>query len=339
MYPSEQKPYAGVFVKNQYEYFIKNYKEEYSWEIFYMKRTFNTKLGSIIKYLKASFLFFKRHLFKSYDIIHLHFYFPLIIVVYIYQIFHPRTKLVVTFHGNDVARSSDTKFLSKIFQFFARKIDFSISVGQELSRKIESNLKIKTNKVLCAGVDENMFFPLNKKRIKKFDYIFVGSFVYRKGIDIVIEAIKALDSKEIKFCFVGSGPFYKELEQLKKNFNISIFKNRTQDELRELYNESKFLLFPSRDEPFGLVATESIFCGTPIIVSDKGGLKDQLIENKTGFFANTIEEIVVAITKTKEFNEEEYSELAKNCSHSNKQYSLSSVSNEVVGIYNLLLTK
>jgi len=339
MYPSKTKPYAGVFVKNQYEYFTENYREEYSLDIFYMKRTFNSILGSVLKYFKASLSFFRQHFFKTYDIIHLHFFFPLIVVVYTYMIFHPKTKLVVTFHGSDVTKSGRTNLLRVVFRFFARKIDYYISVGNELSEKIEENLRIKEGKVICAGVDQRVFFPISNEPAKKYDYIFVGSFFYGKGIDMIIEAIKIIGDKEIKFCFVGSGPFYVDLLKLKEEeYDINIFENKTQIELRQLYNEAKFLLLPSRWEAFGLVATEAVFCGTPIIVSTNGGLKDQLIKNKTGFFASTTDQIVDVISQTLKLNKEQYQELVKNCLSSNQEYSLLSVCNEIENVYKELLS-
>ncbi len=331
MYPSVQKPYSGVFVKNQYEYLQKIKKAEDSISIFYMKRSFTNKIGSLLKYFVA-FIRFIPYYFKRYDVIHLHYFFPLGILIYLYKIIHPKTKTIVTFHGEDIRANLTSKVLIKIFKKFSKKIDFTISVGQDLKKDIETKLNLNVDLILSAGVDTKVFFP-EKNVKKKYDYIFVGSFIYRKGIDIVIETIKKINNPNISFCFVGSGPFLEAIKNLKKDYNVTLFENQTQHQLRVLYNESKFLLFSSRDEPFGLVATESIFCGTPIIVSKVDGLKEQLIENKTGFFATTHDEVFNIINKTYQLSDTEYNVLLENVLKANKQFGLKLVCEKLYTVY------
>jgi len=331
MYPSVQKPYSGVFVKNQYEYLQKIKKAEDSISIFYMKRSFTNKIGSLLKYFVA-FIRFMPYYFKRYDVIHLHYFFPLGILIYLYKIIHPKTKTIVTFHGEDIRANLTSKVLIKIFKIFSKKIDFTISVGQDLKKDIETKLNLNVDLILSAGVDTKVFFPEQNVK-KKYDYIFVGSFIYRKGIDIVIETIKKINNPNISFCFVGSGPFIEAIKNLKKDYNVTLFENQTQHQLRVLYNESKFLLFPSRDEPFGLVATESIFCGTPIIVSKVDGLKEQLIENKTGFFATTHDEVFNIINKTYKLSDTEYNVLLENVLKANKQFGLKLVCEKLYTVY------
>lgn len=330
MYPSKQKPYSGVFVKNQYEYLQKIKNEEDEIFIFYMKRTFTNKIGSLLKYFSA-FLRFIPNYFKKYDIIHLHYFFPLIILVYIYKIFHPKTKAIVTFHGEDIKANLTSKKLIKIFKKISKKINFTISVGQDLKQDIVSKLDLKVNTILSAGVDTKVFYPENIT--KKYDYIFVGSFIHRKGIDIVIDAIKKINDYNISYCFVGSGPFLESIKSLQKEHNVTLFENQTQDQLRTLYNQSKFLLFPSRNEPFGLVATEAIFCGTPIIVSKIGGLKEQLIENEIGFFATNHDEVFKIILNTMKFTEKQYQKLADNTLTANKEFGLEKICKKLLTIY------
>ena len=43
---------------------------------------------------------------------------------------------------------------------------------------------------------------------------------------------------------------------------------------------------PSRSESFGLVALEAAACGTPVIASDVGGLKDNVLNGSTGLLVN-----------------------------------------------------
>ncbi|MDH3697163.1 MAG: glycosyltransferase family 4 protein [Flavobacteriaceae bacterium] len=335
MYPSAAKPYSGIFVKNQYEFLSRHYKHGYTWHMFAMKRMFTSRFGSLLKYVKSGLNFFGKHLLKKYDVIHLHYFFPLIVVVVVYTFFHPKTKLIVTFHGADVTNAAGNRLFKWVFSRLANNIDYTIAVGSDLKELIEKSLQCQVNRVLCAGINEKVFYPPDHVN-KEYDFVFVGSFIYRKGIDIVMDSIKKLNDRSIHFCFVGSGPYMNELKDLQQNHKITILENQSQDELRSIYASSKFLLFPSRDEPFGLVATESIYCGTPIIVSSAGGLKEQVNIGKTGFIANTSEEIINIIRESLKMSEKDYHIMAANCKESNKQYSLSYVCKELKNTYDRL---
>jgi len=330
MYPSKQKPYAGIFVLNQYNSLKKEYTDV---ELFYMLRTFTSSVQSIMKYIKASLRFIP-FMFKKYDVIHLHYFFPLIILAHFYKVFHKKSKLIVTFHGSDIKEKIQSRKSKTFFRFFTKKIDTTIAVGIDLSKDIESKLELKVDKILSAGVDDTVFYK-EENIIKEYDFIFVGSFIYRKGIDIIIDVIKELNNKQLSFCFVGSGEYLNSLLEIKDLYNINIFENQTQEQLRNLYNKSRYFLFPSRNEPFGLVATEAIYCGVPIIVSTSGGLKEQAIEGETGFFANTHQEVLKTIIKTNSITKEEYDIMVNKTLLANKEFSLENITKQLLKIYKI----
>lgn len=331
MYPSEEKHYSGIFIKNQYEYLKNNLNQNI--DIYTMKRTFTSKIGSIFKYLKA-FLYFIPYLFKKYDVIHLHYFFPMIILSVGYKFFHPSTKIVVTFHGSDITHFIKTKYSKLFFSYLLQKCDYVISVGDDLSKLIFIKLNRKPDLVLSAGIDEKVFFKIDNIE-KEYDYIFVGSFIKRKGLDILLKAIDETANKRIKYCIVGSGELEKNILEKQQNYDITLLKNQTQEQLRTLYNKSKFFILPSRDEAFGLVVSEAIFCGTPAIVSNIGGMKDQVIDGNNGFVLkeNNDRCITEKIRTLIKIDEEEYKQIVLNCQNSNKVYTLRNVCNQLLTIY------
>ena len=332
MYPSEEKPYAGIFVKNQYEALLEKISQNNSVHIFAMERRFTLFFGSILKYIKCFFQFIPYY-FRKYDILHLHFFYPLIILVYLYKKLYPDTKVVVTFHGSDITAHIKGGFNQKVFKFFSKCIDVPISVGEDLANEITAKLGLKIKEIISAGVNEKLFKPLYIE--KQYDFIFVGSFIKRKGLDLLLKAIEKIDNKEIKYCIVGSGDLEQDVVDAQKYNRITILKNQSQQQLCKLYNQSKYFIIPSRDEPFGLVATEAIFCATPAIVSNIGGLKSQVKDNKNGFIikALTVEDVADTITKAYNLLDDDYKLLVTEALQSNKEHSMDEVINKLIKIY------
>lgn len=110
----------------------------------------------------------------------------------------------------------------------------------------------------------------------------VGGSVFYKTIEGIIGALKILCASnfEKKFVFIKAGePF--TIEQIRMiedyglvNFVRYIGSPKTSEAMREIYNISDMLLFPSLYEGFGWPPIEAMSCGIPVISSDKGSLKE-----------------------------------------------------------------
>ena len=58
----------------------------------------------------------------------------------------------------------------------------------------------------------------------------------------------------------------------------------TQEEKVDLLQRAKAVLFPiDWDEPFGLVMTEAMACGTPVIATPRGSVPEVIADGQTGF--------------------------------------------------------
>ena len=337
MWPSKQKSYAGIFVKNQYEELQRIKNKEDRLDIFYMKRSFTSKARSLVKYALA-FIRFIPLAFKKYDVIHVHYFYPLILLAYFKKKIHKNTKIVVTFLGRDInaqVNSSNQDFFKKI----AKAIDFSIPVGKTLSQQVEKKLDLSKIKILPCGVNKNVFY--NEDGIEKeYDFTMVGSFIHRKGIDTVIEAIQLLPKEtSIKFCFCGSGDYLNKLKKLQKNYNILIKQNQSQDELRRILNSSRFFLLMSRAEGFATAITEAFFCGLPVITSDIKNFREQVNEDINGY---TLPLGNAAILQNKflelsKIDEDKYHKLEKGANESFRNASLQYVCSDIYSIYKDLL--
>ena len=336
MRPSPRKPYSGIFVINQLKRLQEN--ADLQVQLFSMERTFTGPIGSYWKYFKASMAFLPLF-FKRFDIIHVHYFFPFIVLAHVCKILRPSTRLVVTFHGSDINEKVN-KGNAKFFSRFNQSIDYVISVGQDLADMVLDKLSLKTDQILSAGIDDNVFHVLPGKP-KKYHFTFASSFVPRKGIDIFLEAIRQLDRKDISFCFIGSGALESDVRQLAEAYEVDIKLNLKQHEMCEVFNESYYHILPSRFEPFGLVVTESMFCGTPSIVSDVGGIKDQVQHGFNGFILkeNSPECLAGQMRDCLSIIENNtYSKYEEGALISNKEHSLTNVIVETEKIYKYGIT-
>lgn len=351
MYPSEAKPYAGVFVKNQFECLNQMCAESNlandtldKVEIYYMKRSFTGPLGSLWKY----FMFlikFTPYYFKKYDVIHLHYFYPLIILCWIYKLFHLETKVMVTFHGGDINTQINGGINQKIFTYLAKCIDLAIPVGKDLEKAVHQKLSMTRTNVLCAGVDERIFYPHPNPRLnsdskpipqKKYDFIFVGTFEIHKGIDFILESLKELSADgRLNFCFIGSGSLQAQIESFKEFHHVEIFNNLPQVEIRELFFQSKFHFLPSRMEAFGLVVSEAMFCGVPSIVTPVGGLPEQINDGVNGYVCTETsgQGLLEAFKRAISLSKEDYLKMSLEATKNKDKFSLKSVCRAQLKLY------
>lgn len=335
MYPSSEKPYAGIYVKNLYRCLQKKSEAGHSFELLAMPRQYTGKIGTLIKYFK----FFARsslHLFKQYKVIHLHFFYPLALWVYVYKLLHPRVKVVVTFHGTDINGHFNTTLSRRVGRALSKPVDYFIAVGESLKTEAEKKLSINVNAVIPAGIDREVFAPSNQGA-KQYDLIFVGSFTFQKGIVELVNALNLISSS-LNICFVGSGPLRRELRNIKAIHNVTIYENLQQSEIADLYRKSKYLVLPSKSEAFGLVVTEALYCGTPVLVSKVGGIVMQAVEGENGFFFGSIsaEDIKSVIDKAVSLGADEYQRISRNAQASNPDFSLDVVTDKHINIYRSL---
>jgi glycosyltransferase involved in cell wall biosynthesis len=76
-----------------------------------------------------------------------------------------------------------------------------------------------------------------------------------------------------------------------------------QDQKADLLTRALALLFPIQwPEPFGLVMTEAMACGTPVIAWRNGSVPEVVADGETGFIVSSVEEMAAAIDRVHELD-------------------------------------
>lgn len=138
---------------------------------------------------------------------------------------------------------------------------------------------------------------------------FAGRITKDKGVDIALDACKKLGIK-----LVLAGPLNKPefSTPILADESVTYLGELTYEELFEVYCRCKALVYMTQyTEPFGLSVIEAMAAGTPVITTGKGGTGETVIEGKTGFFANTADEIVAAYNKLNTLIEQDCSARAR----------------------------
>ena len=229
--------------------------------------------------ISFDFFFLYRKIFKNYDLIFLHYPFPLGFVAYF--LFSRNKDLVIWYHS-DIARQKILEIFFKPFHLFAFKKAKKIFVSNP--NLIESSNYLKKFKEKCVvipfGIDLEKFKLTEeikkeseeiRKKYKPPIVLSVGRYVYYKGFEYLIEAAKDV---EARFLIIGEGPLKEKYKKMIKKLKLEdkVFLIPPVKNLVPYYYSCDVFVLPSiaKSEAFGIVLLEAMACGRPVISTELG---------------------------------------------------------------------
>jgi D-inositol-3-phosphate glycosyltransferase len=153
--------------------------------------------------------------------------------------------------------------------------------------------------VVPCGVNTKVFRPMDKGRARQqlgfapeeAVILFVGRFALLKGIERLLAAATQLqEPRRLRLVIVGgNGDGTPEWQRVRRFSEVSGIKEAVtlagrvaQEQLPPYYSAADVLVVPSYYESFGLVALESLACGTPVVATDVGAMSSILREGVNG---------------------------------------------------------
>lgn len=171
-------------------------------------------------------------------------------------------------------------FLRNIDKKSSKHVDQYIANSEEVKSRIEKFYK-KDAVVIYPPV------TVVGKSGKKEDYFLTGGRLARpKHYDLIIKAANAL-KMPLKIFGKGFAGYGEELRLL-AGPSVEFVGEVTDAQKLELMTHAKAFLMASEDEDFGIVPVEAMGVGTPVIAYKSGGLKETVIDGKTGVFFDTL---------------------------------------------------
>ena len=153
--------------------------------------------------------------------------------------------------------------------------------------------------VIPCGINLERFRPIDKETARQCSglnddriVLFVGRLDPLKGIDKLLKAMSYLkDTGRTRLALIGGDKnSQQEIENLKRTArelqiqdSVSFLGLIKHEQLPYFYSAADVCVIPSYYESFGLVALESLACGTPVVATDVGNLKDIIRQGETGY--------------------------------------------------------
>lgn len=255
---------------------------------------------------------------------------------------------VITSHGSDMmGYDIDNSFGSYCIKAI-NECDKIITISKKNDEVVIKNFPEAKGKsvTLKNGYDSKIFFlqDLNKKQVLQGfcinkDYkkivLYAGRLTENKGIDVLLNATKIYENKDILTIIAGGGGLLGDLktqvERLKLK-NVVFVGDQEQENLSKLYNIADVLAVPSRVEGFGLVAIEALACGTPVVATNKGGMTD-FINDEVGALVDVEDEVMLEKEISKILNKEKVFEREKLSKYAENNYSQKVVINDLINMY------
>jgi D-inositol-3-phosphate glycosyltransferase len=247
--------------------------------------------------------------------------------------------------------------------------DRIVAATQAEMAQLQWLYRADTNRITVVppGVDTTRFYPIPKDEAvafigtpaKQCMLLYVGRIEPLKGIDTLIESMAIMKQRGILDIFpmclavIGGDPDVSDeqitaemerLQAMRESYGIDdmiMFLGRQdQDTLQYYYSAAEVVVVPSHYESFGLVALESMACGTPVVASETGGLAFLVKDGETGFHVPAADPEALADRLIELMQDNELREkLGKQASEYAKGFTWSIVADQILELYAAVLSE
>ena len=155
--------------------------------------------------------------------------------------------------------------------------------------------------IIPCGVNLDLFKPIDKGIARKelgLDHqkviLFVGRIEPLKGLEQLLGALNYIEGEEPPVLMMVGGDEHSQgqvqvLQRMAKDLHIedrvTFVGSVAQEKLPLFYSAADICAIPSYYESFGMVALESLACGTPIVATNVGGMRSIIRHGEIGRIA------------------------------------------------------
>lgn len=228
-------------------------------------------------------------------------------------------------------------------QYIIDQFENIIVVDQNIKQYVENYIESRNQKknvwFVPNSVDTQLFDFRDCIEDRKLKVGFIGRLEASRGLELLLELIKKLP-EYIELYIVGSGNANR-ISKFKENVEYSrvhYCTNLKNEDIPKVLGKIDVLFNPVIAEGISRVSLESMSCGRPVIMLDKGN-RYPIINNKTGFLIQTISELLQLLQYLQD-NRDEIKKVGKNAREIvEKEFSNDVIIPKMRQIYRLLIAK
>ena len=163
-----------------------------------------------------------------------------------------------------------------------RRADKVIAVSRYVAEMARKTLLDAPMEVIYNGVDTGTFHPGERLRRpgEVFRLIYVGSWMVRKGVDLLAPIMRELGDR-FELRYTGGAAAKRDEQSMPANMR-DIGRLHGDEVVAAAMQDADVLLFPSRSEGHPLVAIEAMACGLPVIATRGSSLVEVVEDGMTG---------------------------------------------------------
>ncbi len=200
---------------------------------------------------------------------------------------------VVFRNANKMGDFIDTKPKYLLNHFFVKRVDAVVSVSQLCEKDFIKTFNFPASKIstIPIGVEEQIISPeppvdLQSIYTKYKVLVNIGSLVPEKNHEALLNIFEAIAKNDpsVFLIIIGDGRLRAELENKVSNLSSKdriLFAGYRNDVLQALKHATAFLM-PSLIEGLPGVILEAMYCETPVIANNVGGISE-VVNNETGW--------------------------------------------------------
>ncbi len=200
---------------------------------------------------------------------------------------------VIHFHESSILENRLSSWQKQVLAPALCNASHIFSVSNALKNSIQNNFDFPNPiSIIPNNINTDLFYPSKKKqRDPIFNWIAIGDLKPIKQFDLLLYSFKQLiDKKKQSFHLkiIGYGPQKKALQslihQLGLKDKVSLMGYLHPAAIPDQIRQSHALVMSSRAETFGIVLTEALACGLPVVSTDCLGPRD-IINSENGILS------------------------------------------------------
>ncbi len=220
---------------------------------------------------------------KQIDIIHANSLRMVLYSIAVKKFTNRKLKIVYTKHNVTVLEEKNPFIFAYLLNKHVKRI---ITVSDfEKDNLIKAGIEANKITTVYNGVDLNQFVFCQKEKSECFKIGILARLSEEKNHELFVKIADQLrDNPNLLFYIAGDGPEQGKIKNLvhTQNLNHKIKMLGVVHNPEEFIKEMDLLLLTSYREVFPMVILEAMAVGTPLISINRGGIREAIIENKTG---------------------------------------------------------